>query len=187
MVPAPDITTLLRASQSGDAAALEQLMDAVYPALKSLAARELRGERPDHTLQPTALVHEAYLKLFEGRPVEWQDRLHFFRVAARQMRRILISHARERMSLKRGGLLERTPLFEDAASDPVSVEEMVMLDEELERLGELDARVAEVVELRVFAGLTEEEIGEVLGISGRSVARDWKFGRAWLFDRLRPA
>ena len=162
-------------------------MNAVYPALKGLAARELRLERPDHTLQPTALVHETFLKLFQGHPVEWQDRAHFFRVAARQMRRILISYARERMSAKRGGGLERVPLFAEAGADPVSVEEIVAIDAELDRLEELDARVSEVVELRVFAGLSEDEIGEVLGISSRSVARDWKFGRTWLFDRLRPS
>lgn len=187
MPTGPNITELLHASQSGDEQALELLMQAVYPALRSLAAQELRKERAGHTLQPTALVNEVFLKLFHGSKVEWENRGHFFRLAARQMRNILTSYARKRLSAKRGGGLERTPLFEDVAIDPVSVEEMVAMDAALERLGALDARVAEVVELRVFAGLSEEETAMVMEVSETTVAREWRFGRTWLFDQLRPS
>jgi RNA polymerase sigma factor (TIGR02999 family) len=163
-------------------------MSIVYPELHRLAAHYLRGERPDHTLQATALVHEVYVHLFGGgATIGWQNRSHFFAVAARQMRRILVDHARARNAVKGPGHHARLPL--DAAIDVGSGpdEDVLALDEALTALARIDSRASEVVELRFFGGLEEREAAHVLGISVATLKRDWVFARAWLFKILKPA
>lgn len=152
---------------------------AIYTELRLLAAYYFRNERSGHTLQPTALVNEAFIKLSEGKPIELRDRAHFFAVAARQMRRILIDHARRRKALKRSDTLIAIP-FQQARE-----EKLLIVDEALKELTDLDPRAAEVVELRVFGGLKENEIAETLGVSLATIKRDWSFARAWLTSRLR--
>jgi RNA polymerase sigma factor (TIGR02999 family) len=169
----------------GDQEALELLMPLVYTELRRLASRNLRRERPDHTLQTTALVHEAYMRLVDQRRVEWQDRAHFFAIAARVMRQVLVDHARRRNADKRGGAEDALPLDEALA---VGAEELpvdlVALDEALGRLEALSARQARVVELRYFGGLSVEETAEVLGVSPATVKNDWAASRAWLRRQL---
>ena len=179
------LTRLLVEWRNGNQQAADQLFAAAYQELRRLAAWHFERERPDHTLQPTALVNELYLKLFAGEPVEWQNRAHFFAVAAQQMRRILIDHARARQAEKRGGGDMRLSLTD--AGDLVAPrdEQLVELDAALRQLEELDPRSARVVELRFFAGLTEKEAAEVLGISVATLKRDWDFARAWLINQLR--
>jgi len=179
------LTRLLVEWRNGNQQAADQLFAAAYQELRRLAAWHFERERPDHTLQPTALVNELYLKLFAGEPVEWQNRAHFFAVAAQQMRRILIDHARARQAEKRGGGDMRLSLTD--AGDLVAPrdEQLVELDAALRQLEELDPRSARVVELRFFAGLTEKEAAEVLGISLATLKRDWDFARAWLINQLR--
>ena len=179
------LTRLLVEWRNGNQQAADQLFAAAYQELRRLAAWHFERERPDHTLQPTALVNELYLKLFAGEPVEWQNRAHFFAVAAQQMRRILIDHARARQAEKRGGGDVRLSLTD--AGDLVAPrdEQLVELDAALRQLEELDARSARVVELRFFAGLTEKEAAEVLGISVATLKRDGDFARAWLVNQLR--
>jgi RNA polymerase sigma factor (TIGR02999 family) len=160
-------------------------MPLVYTELRKLAASYLRVERPDHTLQPTALVHEAYLRLVDQRSVNWQNRAHFFGIAAQMMRRILVDHARRRQAAKRDGATYRLYTSEEEATarDP----ELLALDEALSGLEALDARQARIVELRFFGGLTVEETAEVAGVSPATVKREWRTARAWLAREIRPA
>lgn len=177
-LPERDITALLKDWSGGDRAALERLMPVVYAELRRLAASYLRSERPDHTLQPTALVHEAYLRLADQHSVEWANRGHFFGIAARIMRRILVDHARRRRALKRdmAGLRLTT---EDAG--PLDrAPELIALDSALTSLEKLDPQQAKVVELRFFGGMTVEETAEATGISTATVKREWRTARAWL-------
>ena len=181
---AEDITSLLRDWREGDLGARDRLVAVLYPELRALADRQLRGERANHTLQPTALVHEAFLRLVEGEGPEWEGRRHFLAVAARAMRRVLVDHARSRNAAKRGGGAARLPLddalmlYEDRATD------LLALDEALDRLDGLDNQLGRIVELRFFGGLTNREAGEVLGLSTRSVERGWSTARAWLRGAL---
>ncbi|MBW3630971.1 MAG: sigma-70 family RNA polymerase sigma factor, partial [Gemmatimonadetes bacterium] len=168
----------------GDRQALDQMVPLVYDELHRIAARYLGGERPDHTLQPTALIHEAYLRLINQRQVDWRNRAQFLGVAASIMRRVLVNHARDRAAAKRGGAKEHVSLsLVEAPSGGPDIE-LVALEEALGRLGALDARKARIVELRFFGGLTMEEIAEVLEISRATVEREWSFARAWLFVAL---
>ena len=180
-----DVTTLLRQFTQGDKEAAEKLIPLVYDELKRLARRYMRREAPDHTLQTTALVHEAYLKLVCQRSVSWQNRSHFFGIAAQLMRRILIDHARRQLREKRGGREVFLPLNADLAFSPEHSEELVRLDEALERLSVLDPRQGKVVELRFFGGLSVEETSEFLGVSPKTVKRDWVVAKAWLHAELR--
>ena len=186
-MPAPSepITALLVRWREGDSAAGDKVVVSVYEELRALAARYMRNERSDHTLQPTALVHEMFLRLCEAEPVKWQDRAHFFAVAARQLRRILVNHARDRQADKRGGKRLKVEVREwDSVSTPRD-EDLLELDEALNTLEVTEPRTARVIELRFFAGLKEDEIAEAVGVSLATVKRDWTFGRAWLLARLR--
>jgi RNA polymerase sigma-70 factor, ECF subfamily len=178
-----EITQLLKQLSTGNREAEARLVPLVYEELRRLAARRMRGERPDHTLQPTALVHEAYLKLIEQRRVNWQSRAHFYCVAARMMRRVLVDHAREMKAAKRDGG-HKVPLEPSLIYSEEKPGELLALDEALVRLADKDARQAQVVELRFFGGRSEEEIAAILGISARTVKRDWRVARAWLFAEL---
>jgi RNA polymerase sigma factor (TIGR02999 family) len=183
---AGNVTRLLLEAQSGDRAALNRLLPLVYEELRRVAQRQMRRERPGHTLLTTGLVHEAYLKLVDEAEVEWQGRAHFFGIAARAMRQILVDHARRRGAEKRGGQWRRTTLADERLGLGVPMEELLALDVALDRLDALDSRLREVVEYRFFAGMSEEEIGEVLGVSTRTVRRDWVKARAWLYKELYP-
>jgi RNA polymerase sigma factor (TIGR02999 family) len=177
-------TQLLLAWGAGDREALDQMLPLVYGELHRLAAHYLSRERPDHTLQPTALVHEAYLRLVNQRDVDWRNRAQFLGVAAGMMRRILVNHARDRAAAKRGGVREQVSLsLIDAPSGGPDVD-LIALEDALERLAAHDQRKARVVELRFFGGLTMEEVAEVLTISRPTVERDWSFARAWLYDAI---
>jgi RNA polymerase sigma-70 factor (ECF subfamily) len=186
--PVPsDLTQLLLDLRSGSArnpAAAGRVFEAVHDELRRAAAALMRRERPDHTLQPTALVNEAYLRLVDGTRVEWQNRAHFFGIAARAMRQILVDHARARAAEKRGGGWERVTL--DERLEVLSHREIDVfeLDDALSRLGEMDARMARIVELRFFAGLTVEEVAHVLEISRRTVQREWRVAKMWLAREL---
>ncbi len=175
-----EITKLLRAWGGGDGAALDRLAPMVYTELRAMARRYMRREGPGNSLQATALVHEAYLKLVDLQVAEWQDRAHFFAIAARMMRRILVDSARARDAGKRGGGAVRLELNESLDGQPMRDDQMVKLDDALRALAKFDARKAQVVELRFFGGLSTEETAEVLKISVPSVLRDWKLARAWL-------
>jgi RNA polymerase sigma-70 factor, ECF subfamily len=157
------------------------MMALVYAELRRLAASYLRRERPDHTLQPTALVHEAFMRLLDQRQIDWSNRAQFMGLAAVMMRRILVNHARDRVAGKRGGGAEHVPLT--LAGEGIGAAEVNLLDlhDALDRLGEADQRKAQIVELKFFGGLTTEEIAETLRISPATVERDWKFARAWLY------
>ena len=161
-----------------------QILPQVYDQLHLLAEVCLREERPDHTLQPTALIHEAYLKLANGKQVQWQNRAHFFGVAARAMREVLIDYARKKGTAKRGGGWRRLTLGDDFGERVPSEIEVADLDRLLSRLGEMDPRAEQVVELRVFGGLTARETAHLLGVSERTVHNDWRFARAWLSREL---
>jgi RNA polymerase sigma factor (TIGR02999 family) len=174
----PDLTALLKEWSGGDRKALDQLMPFVYEELRKLAASYLREERPNHTLQPTALVNEAYLRLTGQKNVTWQNRAHFFGIAAQMMRRILVDHARKRQAAKRDASAWKVATAEIDGSD--NAPELLALDRALEELEQLDPQQARVVELRFFAGLTVEETAEVAGISPRTVKRDWRTAKAWL-------
>jgi RNA polymerase sigma factor (TIGR02999 family) len=181
-----DITAILRTLE-GDGASSEAnrlLFDAVYGELHAIARRLMRSQRPEHTLQPTALVHEAYLKLADASRVGWEGRAHFLRVAARAMRQILINHARDRSAKKRGGGRTRVALQEELVGESDRAIEVLELNRALERLASLDARMAQVVELRVFAGMPVREVAHVLGVSPRTVDNDWKVAKLWLTDEL---
>lgn len=175
-----DVTALLSEMSQGNASAAETVAPIIYDELKRLARRYMRRERSDHTLQTTALVHEAYLKLVGQQSVKWQSRSHFYGVAAQMMRRILTDHARRNLRLKRGGAKDILPLDEALVFSPEYSEELLKLDEALNRLAKLDGRQGRIVELRFFAGLTVEETAEFLGISPKTVKRDWAVAKAWL-------
>jgi RNA polymerase sigma factor (TIGR02999 family) len=180
-----ELTELLRSWDGGDQKALARIVELGYPELRRLARRCLKRERPEHTIQATALVHEAYLRLIDLRQIRWQDRAHFFAIIAKVMRRILTEYARAHVSLKRGGGLHRVNLDEDLVISPGSDPEIVRLDEALEELVKFDSRKAQVVEMRYFGGLTAEEIAAVLGISTQSVNRDWSLAKAWLVREMK--
>jgi RNA polymerase sigma factor (TIGR02999 family) len=179
-----DVTRLLRSWSSGEKQALNELAPLVYRELRGLAAAYLRRERPDHTLQPTAVVHEAYMRLVDQTHMESQNRAHFFAIAANLMRQILVNHARERRAVKRGGGGNRVALQDDAAKVEPREVDLLALDEALDELARLDPRQSRVVELRFFGGLTEDEIAGVLGVSPITVKRDWRIAKALLHLRL---
>lgn len=181
--PPHAVTRLLLDWSNGDEAALKQLMPLVYDELRRVASRRLRDERRDHTLQPTALVHEAYLKLIGQRSVRWQNRAHFFGVASELIRRIAVDHARRRHAAKRGGGVQTVWLAADVPGVERNVD-VLALDAALGKLGGLDPRQARVVELRFFGGLDVEETAEVLGISTATVKREWRTARAWLYQEI---
>jgi RNA polymerase sigma factor (TIGR02999 family) len=182
--PAGDFTRLLKKASGGDRRDVDALLAAIYDDVRRLAVGQLRGERSDHTLQPTALVHEAYLKLIEQRSTDWKDRAHFFAVASRIIRRILVDHAREKNALKRGGGGQRVSLEGVDAAAPQADVDLVALDDALKELVELSERQARIVELRYFGGLTVPEVAAALGLGARTVDREWQAARAWLFCRL---
>jgi RNA polymerase sigma-70 factor (ECF subfamily) len=178
------VTDLLTRWSEGDNAALAELTPLVYEELRRLAHRQMGAERRDHTLQTTALVNEAYLRLADQTNPRWQNRAHFFAVAARSMRRILVSYARSQRSEKRGGGALKVDLEEAALVSSEESKEIIDLHEALERLAALDSRKAQVVELKYFGGLNYDEMAEVLKISRVTVRRDWRFARAWLYKEL---
>ena len=182
--PQQQVTQLLCDWRSGDRAALEKLIPLVQPELQRLAHHCMSRERPGHTLQTTALLDDAYLQLADKTHPQWQNRAHFFAVAAQLMRRIMVDHARQRQALKRGGGAIRVTLDEAAAVTQTRADELLALDEALEKLATFDRRKAEVVEMRYFGGLTMEEIAEVLKVHVNTVARDWTAARAWLLAAL---
>ena len=187
MAPRHDVTALLDEWSRGDRAALGQLLPLVYAELRRIAARQLGKERAGHTLQPTALVHEAYLRLVDQRRVDWQNRAHFFGVAAQIMRRILVDHARRHAAGKRGDGAQRISI--DDAHDVAAAAALpiVTLDHALDRLEKIDADLARIVELRAFGGLTIEEAAHVLDVSPSTAKRDWRTARAWLNRELGAA
>ncbi len=180
-----DVTLLLRRMSRGDDAAASELIPLVYDELRRLAGGYMRRERKDHTLQATALVHEAYFKLTEQRSVDWQGRAHFFGIAAQVMRRILIDHARGHLRAKRGGGVIHVPLDETLKFSPEQSLELVKLHESLERLASLDPRQGKIVELRFFGGLTVEETAQMLSISPKTVKREWSMAKAWLHGDIK--
>ena len=182
-----DITSLLVDWSNGDKDALDQLIPLVEKELRRLAHSYMRRENPDHTLQTTALINEAYLKLADQKKTHWQNRAHFFGIAARVMRRILLNHARDQQRLKRGGDARRVSLSEALIIERQKSRELMALDEALQRLAKVDKRKSQVVELRYFGGLDVEEAAEVLHVSPITVMRDWKFARAWLFREISNA
>jgi RNA polymerase sigma factor (TIGR02999 family) len=179
------ITILLHELRAGKKEAESQLIEAVYPQLRKMAGRYIRGERPGHTLQATALVHEAYLQLLGQTDKQWENRAHFFAVASQVMRRILVDYARQKKAKKRDGARQRVELSEGIALSEDRLEEILAIDEALRRLEAWDARQCRVVELRFFSGLTEDEIALVLGVAPRTVKRDWNVARAWLHGELK--
>lgn len=180
----PEVTRLLAAWKDGDPEALAQLLPLVYSELRRLAEARMRRERPDHTLQATELVHEAWLRLMGGQLPDWRDRTHFFAVAARAMRRLLVDHARSRGYAKRGGGARRISLDAVAELSAEGSQDLIDLDEALDRLAALDSRQHQVVELRFFGGLSVEETAAALGVSEMTVKRDWRTARAWLYAEL---
>jgi RNA polymerase sigma factor (TIGR02999 family) len=179
-----DVTRLLQSWSVGRHDALDQLLPAIYGELKRLAGSYLRRERRDHTLQTTALVHEAFLKLVAQREVRWQNRAHFFGIAAQLMRRILVDHARAHAASKRGSGTRPLSLDEALVLAPGSDVDLLALDEALTRLAALDPQQARVVELRFFSGLTIDETAELLQVSPKTIARDWTMAKAWLYAEL---
>ncbi len=180
-----DVTELLLEWRRGDKAALDRLTPLVYDELRRIAHRYMRGERGGHTLETTALVNEAYLRLAGQQRVEWQDRAHFFAVTAQVMRHVLIDHARRRHYAKRGGdNAQQVPLEEAHAMSGERAAELIALDEALEKLAQLDSRKSRVVELRYFGGLSLEETAAVLEVSVMTVRRDWRAARAWLYKEV---
>jgi len=179
------ITERLIAWNNGDTAALDDVLRAVYQELRRMADRYLRLERTGHTLQPTALVHEAYLRLIDQTQVSWQNRAHFFGVAAQMMRRILVDHARTKQRDKRGGPVRPLSLDEVVDVTKGRASDLVALDEALESLTAIDPRKGRVVEMRFFGGLSVEETAEVLDVSPQTVLRDWKLAKAWLYKELK--
>jgi len=181
------ITRIIKDVAAGDRSNVDQLLAVMYEDLHALAARSLRGERADHTLQPTALVHEVYLRLIDQREVSWRDRNHFFALASEMIRRILVDHARAKRAAKRGGDGARLSLdHAEEQADEKGVD-LVALDDALRELGEASPQQARVVEMRFFGGLTIEEIAEVLDVGKRTVDREWAHAKAWLFRKLHDA
>lgn len=182
--PASAVTDLLRESRDGNPEALDRLMPLVYDELRAIAHRQLRAERADHTLGTTALVHEAYLRLIDQTRVAWQDRAHFFSIAARIMRRVLVDFARRRGAGKRGAGIARVSLDNALEAVDQQADLVVAVDEALARLAQLDERQSRVVEYRFFGGLTEEETAGLLGVTARTVRSDWVKARGWLYQQL---
>jgi RNA polymerase sigma factor (TIGR02999 family) len=179
-----EVTRLLFELKAGNRAAEERLIPLVYKELRRIASARLRHEAAHHSLQPTALVHEAYLRLTQLQEIDWQSRSHFFAVSATVMRRILVDHARSSQARKRGDGVQTISLNDALFPAPERESEILALDEALDKLARLDARQSKIVELRFFAGMSEEETGHVLGISSRTVKRDWRAAKAWLFAEL---
>jgi RNA polymerase sigma-70 factor (ECF subfamily) len=185
MPPEPDqVTRLLKKWNDGDETALEQLMPLVHDELHRLAHRHMRQEGPGHILQTSALINEAYLRLFDQPQIRWENRAHFFGIAARLMRRILVDDARKRNSDKRGGSLIQIPLDEATGVVQEQAANVAALDEALQRLEKIDSRQGQIVELRFFGGLNIEQTAEVLKVSPGTVMRDWTFARAWLRNEM---
>ena len=185
--PSSTISQLLESVRKGDADAAFTLMPLLYNELHRLAMHYMRSERQGHTLQATALVNEAYLKLIDQREANWESRSHFIAVAAQVMRNVLIDHARGRQRVKRGGLQQKVPLEDVVLISEEQTDDLIALDTAMKRLEEIDARQSRIVELRYFGGLTVEQTAEVLGISPKTVKRDWAVARAWLHRELRTA
>ena len=183
--PSPEITQLLSNWSAGHTEGAADLMPVVYQELRRLARQHLQRERSDHTLQPTALVHEAYLRLVNQKGAHWQNRAQFFAVAGQLMRRILVDHARARLAEKRGGKAERIELDEALLPPEERAANLLALDDALTELATIDARKSQVVELRFFGGLTVEETAEAMGLNSATVRRDWTFAKAWLHRALR--
>lgn len=181
---ATQLLMVLRAGDERGEQATERLSELLYPELRRIAGRLMQGERAGHTLQPTAVVHEAFVRLVGEGTVEWQDRAHFLGIAARVMRRILIDHARRRGAVKRGGEVDQVTLDEGVVSGEQSAVGLLALDDVLTRLAEIDDRGARVAELRIFGGLTVRETAEELGVSARTVNGDWAVARLWLTREL---
>ena len=182
-----EVTRWLIAGSAGDARALEALLPLVYDELHRQAVRFFHRESAGHTLQPTALVHEVYLRLINQHEVNWQNRAQFFGIAAEMMRRILVSHARGRQAEKRGGAAQRITLDERVAAAPERDLNLLALDEALTRLGQLDPQKSRLVELRFFTGLSVEETAEVMGVSPRTIDRQWQTAKAWLYREIGKA
>lgn len=180
-----DVTRVLDRAQKGDAQAAAELLPLVYHELRRLAAHKMGAESLSHTLQPTALVHEAWLRLGGDQQPTWQNRAHFFGAAAEAMRRILVDRAREKKALKRGGNLERVDIDDVELPSPMPDDELLALDEALDRLATVDTRAAEMVKLCFFVGLTQEEAAKELGVSLATAERIWGFARAWLLREVR--
>jgi RNA polymerase sigma factor (TIGR02999 family) len=180
-----DVTVLLRQVKAGDSDAVSRLLELVYPQLRRIARQRLRQERSGHTLQPTALVNEAYMQLAGQMGKDWQNRSHFYAVAAQSMRRVLVDYAREKKALKRAGDRQQVELDEALAIVSDRLDEILAIDEALQRLAAFDPRGSKVVEMRFFGGMTEEEAAEVLGVTPRTVKRDWNVAKAWLHGELR--
>jgi RNA polymerase sigma-70 factor, ECF subfamily len=180
-----EVTVLLAKLTQGNEEAAGKLIPLVYSEMRRLAGAYMRRERSDHTLQPTALVNEAYLKLVEQRGVDWQSRSHFFGIAAQVMRRILVDHARGHLRDKRGGGQKPVPIDQALVFAPEQSEEILKLNEALDRLTKLDERQGKIVELRFFGGLTVEQTAELMGISPKTVKRDWSMAKAWLHGEMK--
>jgi len=179
-----EVTKLLFRLTDGDGEVLDELLPLVYAELRRLASSYLRRERQDHTLQPTALVHEAYIRMIDQTQAQWQNRAHFFGVAAQMMRRILIDHARAQQADKRGGEFQKLSLDENIDVSGNRADELVALDDALKRLAEIDPQKSRLVELRFFGGLSVEETAEVLGVSAPTVKRHWRMAKAWLYGEV---
>lgn len=179
-----DITRLLSSAASGDSDALNRLIPLIYPDLREIAHRRIRGEREGHTLNTTAVVHEAYVRIVEGEHQEWRDRVHFLAVASKVMRHVLIDYARMKQASKRGGGAAPVTLSDQHAVEEERVLDVLELDEALQRLAAHDPRLEKVVECRFFGGLNMEETAEALGVSVRTATRDWRRARAYLYDAL---
>jgi RNA polymerase sigma factor (TIGR02999 family) len=180
----PRVTLLLQNLDLADCSQADELLDLVYGELRALASQHMRREQAAHTLQPTALVHEAYLRLVGGQKIDWQSRAHFFGVAARSMRQVLVDHARKREAAKRGGGLNRVTLHSNVLADSDDGCDILDLHAALERLAAMDPQLSKLVEVRFFAGLTLDEAAVALGVSRRKVAKDWSVARLWLSREL---
>ena len=183
----PEVTRLLLAWEQGEQSALEELVPLVHAELRRIARRYMLGERRGHTLQTTALVNEAYLRLVNSQKVNWQSRAHFFAISAQLMRRVLVDHARKRSAQKRSRQGMRLAIDHVEGIAPKRDEDLLAVDEALRRLAEVDSRASRVVELKFFGGLQDRETAEVLGVSVATLQRDWTFAKAWLLKRLAAA